>query len=85
MKKLIVILAAIVLTSCNTKNCDTCITEDSHPNNSVPKTGVVTKVMLNGYGETSQSFVIYFEDESGNERNYESKTLALPGDTITWY
>lgn len=85
MKKIFVILAVFALTSCDEKGCETCVTDGSHPSNSEAKIGVVTKVMLNNHGESSQDFVIYFDDENGTNRNYESKTLALPGDTITWY
>ena len=86
MKKILLLaVIAISFASCDHRNCDTCLTEESHPNTSEPKTGVVTKIMLNSSGESSQNFVIYFDDHNGVNRNYESKTLSLPGDTITWY
>ena len=86
MKKVLLsIVLVLTLVSCNIPNCETCITEESHPDTSMPKTGVVTKVMLNGSSESSQNFIIYFKDENGVGRSFESKTLSLPGDTITWY
>jgi len=86
MKKVLLsIVLVLALVSCDFPNCETCITEKSHPDTSTPKTGIVTKVMLNGSSESSQNFIIYFKDENGVGRSFESKTLSLPGDTITWY
>lgn len=85
MKNITIIFLAIILSSCEVRNCDTCITKDSHPNTSEPKIGIVKKVMLSREGETAQDFIMIFEDENDNEHEYRSETLALPGDTITWY
>jgi hypothetical protein len=86
MKKVLLsIMLVLALVSCDIPNCDTCITKESHPDISTPKTGVVTKIMLNSHSESSQDFIIYFDDENGINRSFESKTLSLPGDTITWY